>query len=60
VLFRYAARPTLWVSGSILDGPKEKAGRMLYRVKLDNGECRWGSAHQIRGAELHYSMSRPE
>ena len=52
VLFRYAARPTLWVSGRIVAGPKAKQGRMFYRVKLDNGECRWGPAHQLRSAQL--------
>ena len=47
----------MWVSGRIIDGPKEALDRMFYRVKLDNGECRWGPSHQFRSAQLHYSSS---
>jgi hypothetical protein len=54
VLFRYyaAKRSAHWVAGAISGGPKSKQGRFFYKVKLDNGENRWGAADQFRRAKL--------
>jgi hypothetical protein len=54
VLFRYhaAKRSAHWVTGAISGGPKSKHGRFFYKVKLDNGENRWGAADQFRRATL--------
>jgi hypothetical protein len=52
VLFRYHARPVQWLTGVISEGPKSKQGRVIYQVKLDNGESLWGAAGRFRKAEL--------
>ena len=38
VLFRQQARPAVWLSGAVVGGPQSKKGKVLYQVKLDNGE----------------------
>ena len=52
VLFRQQARPAVWLSGAVVGGPQSKKGKVLYQVKLDNGESRWQAADQLRKADL--------
>jgi hypothetical protein len=52
VLFRHRARPALWLSGAVVDGPKSKKNKLLYQVQLDNGESRWATTAQLRNAQL--------
>ena len=52
VLFRLHARPALWLSGTITGGPASRKGKVLYQVKLDNGESRPATTAQLRDARL--------
>jgi hypothetical protein len=52
VLFRLHARPALWLSGTIIGGPASRKGKVLYLVKLDNGESRSAATAQLRDARL--------
>ncbi len=52
VLFRQQARPAVWLSGAVVGGPQSKKGKVLYQVKLDNGESRWARTGQLRVAKL--------
>ena len=58
VLFRLHARPALWLIGTIIGRPRSKQGRMLYEVKLDNGESRSATTGQLRDADLSQSAHR--
>jgi hypothetical protein len=52
VLFRLRARPASWLSGTIIGGPGSRKGKVLYQVKLDNGESRSAATGQLRDARL--------
>jgi hypothetical protein len=58
VLFRLHARPALWLSGTIIGGPASRKGKVLYQVKLDNGESRSAATDNFAMLDLSPGANR--